>query len=148
MGETACVLDTVVVGAGVSGLTAARALLKQGCRVILLEARQNLGGRVMQVNGIAPWPLEAGPEFVHGARSDVVTLLKKAGYRLQEKAWPNYLFWGDKSIFTPAAQDEGGHMADVETLMFEEVMHLLAAKRGACSLARCLNCFNDALVYN
>jgi monoamine oxidase len=120
MDELAGVLDVVIVGAGVSGLAAARALLKHGCRVLVLEARQQLGGRVKQVKDIAPWPLEAGPEFVHGARSDLVTVLNNAGYQLQEKTWPNYLFWGDPKLFCPAAHDQ--HMADVQSLMFDEVL--------------------------
>ncbi|WP_053382226.1 flavin monoamine oxidase family protein [Leucobacter celer] len=38
--------DTIVVGAGVSGLTAARLLAAAGRRVVVLEARDRIGGRV------------------------------------------------------------------------------------------------------
>ncbi|WP_439592430.1 flavin monoamine oxidase family protein [Microbacterium sp.] len=38
--------DTIVIGAGVSGLTAARLLAKEGRRVVVLEARDRTGGRV------------------------------------------------------------------------------------------------------
>ena len=38
--------DTIVIGAGVSGLTAARLLTKAGRRVVVLEARDRVGGRV------------------------------------------------------------------------------------------------------
>ena len=38
--------DTIVVGAGVAGLTAARLLTRAGQRVVVLEARDRVGGRV------------------------------------------------------------------------------------------------------
>ena len=55
----------VVVGAGVAGLAAARALADAGRDVVVLEARDRIGGRVdtRDVGGV---PVDAGAMFLHG----------------------------------------------------------------------------------
>jgi monoamine oxidase len=60
-------MDTIVIGAGVSGLAAARELRRAGREVLVLEARDRIGGRIHTVRPEGwPLPLEAGAEFVHG----------------------------------------------------------------------------------
>lgn len=56
--------DTIVVGAGAAGLAAARELASSGLRVVILEARNRVGGRIHTLPG--PAPLELGAEFLHG----------------------------------------------------------------------------------
>ena len=38
--------DVVVLGAGIAGLAAARALAERGIRTLVLEARDRVGGRI------------------------------------------------------------------------------------------------------
>ena len=62
--------DVIVIGAGLAGLEAARGLGGAGRRVIVLEARDRIGGRVHTVREPDwPVPVEAGAEFVHGHNS-------------------------------------------------------------------------------
>jgi monoamine oxidase len=62
--------DTIVIGAGAAGLAAAQRLQTAGQTVLVLEARDRIGGRVQTDYDFAPHPVELGAEFVHG---DVVT---------------------------------------------------------------------------
>lgn len=73
-------VDVAVVGAGMAGLTAARALLRQGLDVAVVEARARIGGRVLtrHAPGVAV-PIELGPEFVHGDAPHTMRLLAEAG---------------------------------------------------------------------
>ena len=75
--------EVVIVGAGVAGLTAARELSTAGARVLVLEARDRLGGRVM-THHAAEGPVELGAEFVHGAFPEIIGVVEEAGLRLRE----------------------------------------------------------------
>ncbi len=61
--------DVVVLGAGVAGLAAAQALVDTDLDVVVLEARDRLGGRVHTDRQFAGFPLELGAEFIHGERA-------------------------------------------------------------------------------
>jgi monoamine oxidase len=72
--------DTVVVGAGVAGLAAARILAEAGRRVALLEARERIGGRIHTVQSVqGDLPVELGAEFVHGLPAELIDLVDEAG---------------------------------------------------------------------
>jgi len=55
--------EIVVVGAGFAGLSAARALIRQGRKVVVLEARDRVGGRVKAAK-IAGRLIDAGGMWV------------------------------------------------------------------------------------
>ncbi len=59
--------DIIIIGAGACGLVAARELARAGRRVLVLEARNRLGGRVYTYAGNHfSKPIEAGAEFILG----------------------------------------------------------------------------------
>lgn len=63
--------DTVVVGAGVAGLTAARILAGSGRRVVVLEARDRVGGRVW-TDRSGDRVTDRGASWIHGVDGDPV----------------------------------------------------------------------------
>jgi monoamine oxidase len=72
--------DVIVVGAGAAGLAAARTLARRALRVLLIEARDRVGGRVLTRATTRPLiPAELGAEFIHGTASETIELLRAAG---------------------------------------------------------------------
>jgi len=72
--------DVIIIGAGAAGLAAAAELAPSGLRVLVLEARDRIGGRVWtrREEGLAA-PVELGPEFIHGRPPVTFALLHRAG---------------------------------------------------------------------
>jgi len=77
--------DVVVIGGGVAGLAAAGRIAAAGRKVLLLEARDRLGGRVHTI--IEPrsdHPVELGAEFLEGEPRELDQLAKRGGIGFHE----------------------------------------------------------------
>jgi pseudooxynicotine oxidase len=77
------VIDAIVVGGGFAGATAARELSRAGCRVVLLEARDRLGGRTW-TSSFAGQQVEMGGTWVHWHQPHVWAELTRYGLELAE----------------------------------------------------------------
>ncbi len=75
--------EVLIIGAGAAGLTAARDLTAAGARVLVLEARDRLGGRIM-THHTPDGPVELGAEFVHGAVEETLSVAREAALPLHE----------------------------------------------------------------
>lgn len=70
-------IDTLIIGAGISGLTAATLLARAGQRVVVLEARERIGGRVHtdRAGGSAT---DLGASWIHGITDSPVFAAARA----------------------------------------------------------------------
>lgn len=77
----------MIVGAGAAGLMAARELARAGKRVLVLEARDRCGGRILPLPAAEfGYPAEGGAEFVHGTAAVTRALMREAGLSLAPAA--------------------------------------------------------------
>lgn len=72
-------VDVVVVGAGISGLVAAREVLGQGHSVAVLEARDRVGGRVLNHALSTGDTIESGGAFIGPTQTHIAALAAELG---------------------------------------------------------------------
>lgn len=73
-------MDIIIIGAGAAGLMVSKILVEAGYKVLVLEARDRIGGRVHTfTDGDSDIAKEAGAEFIHGKLELTMKLLKEAG---------------------------------------------------------------------
>lgn len=71
--------DVVVVGAGLAGLTAARRLRRRGVDVVVLEARERVGGRTLNHDLGDGRVAELGGQWVGPGQTRVLALVEELG---------------------------------------------------------------------
>jgi len=76
--------DILIIGAGIAGLTAGRALAEAGLQVMLVEARDRIGGRILS-HRVGDDAIELGAEFVHGRPPELLALIAEADAELYER---------------------------------------------------------------
>jgi monoamine oxidase len=82
----------IVIGAGFAGLSAASALRQAGAEVVVLEARNRPGGRVLTDRSLG-FPIDLGPSWLHGgAGNPLKSMATDAGIATQATNYSNLRF--------------------------------------------------------
>src|SRR5262245_13754123 len=95
--------DVVVVGAGISGLTAARRLIQAGRSVLVLEASERVGGRTVNLDVGAGVITEGGGEWVGPGQDRILALIDELGlstFKTYVEGQSIYLRNGSRQTYT------------------------------------------------
>lgn len=116
--------DTIVIGAGVAGLTAARLLASEGQRVVVLEARDRIGGRVV-TDRTGGFVTDLGASWIHGVDDSPVAAAAAAfGMPMVEHTVGSFQ---PDSRPIASFDPEGKRMTDAAARRFAHDIHALDA---------------------
>jgi monoamine oxidase len=89
-------IDVLIIGAGAAGLAAWRELHSGGLNLVVLEARDRIGGRILTDHSTHS-PVELGAEFVHGKPPAIWSILEKAWLEVVESSGTR-LVWSKEGL--------------------------------------------------
>lgn len=109
-------VDVLIVGAGVAGLAAAHMLRRSGLTVMVLEARDRIGGRTWTDTATLGLPVDVGAQWLHdGASNPFIPVTKQLGIDLLVSDRADGWLFRD-GVRTPKGAVDA-YMAASETLM-------------------------------
>jgi monoamine oxidase len=86
--------DVVVIGAGGAGLTAAKELMRGGSSLLVLEARDRIGGRAFTDTSLGP-PWDRGCSWLHASEvNPLVGYARAQGFEPYADEYPRHLYNG------------------------------------------------------
>lgn len=85
----------LIVGAGMAGLAAARALRNEGIEVEVIEGNDRVGGRIWTSFQWPDVPIDLGASWIHGLKGNPITdLAKEAGATLATTSYDSSVAFG------------------------------------------------------
>ena len=129
--------DVIVIGGGLGGLTAARELSRADKKVIILEARDRIGGRT-RTSDFAGKHVELGASFVHWFQPHVFSEMTRLGLGYAPPPEPSHWSWWSGGVLhRDDAAAVVGHLSEVCQRLFSDardiypVPHLPLVNRDA-----------------
>lgn len=147
--------DIIVIGAGAAGLAAARDLHRRGLDVLIIEARDRVGGRIFTRHEAGlEMPIELGAEFVHGRPKVTFDLIERAALSVDET--PEIRLFSDNGIlkplddFWPLVESVNSHIDPSEDITYQQFLDRMDApdfaKRVAKLYAQGFNAANVGII--
>lgn len=125
-------VDVVIVGAGAAGLLGGKELVASGLRVVVLEARDRVGGRIWSEESSGwPAPVELGAEFIHTGNETLTQVLRAARVAKREIEEQHWLVGNGRSVSLPDAWDRIDAVMEKIGLRFRGSFSEWLEKRGA-----------------
>ena len=120
----------VVAGAGLAGLAAARALEARGAAVIVVEARDRVGGRVCTVRtGFdARQHAEAGGDLIESGQQHILALSRELGLKTVRILRRGFGFYGSDGHGKPRVQTAPGRLYGVGRYLQQDVRDFTLAE--------------------
>jgi monoamine oxidase len=142
--------SVIVIGAGAAGLAAAQKLQQNHVDVVVLEARNRLGGRVHTDRTFGAFPIELGAELIHGEQTVTLELVRQGGLAVSHVDRVGKLRWGSGGSAQLLEDSDPVDRQIINDLIqtYRQLPDLMPAEAQDCSLANFFqhHGFDDAAI--